>query len=238
MRIIYIKNNTEESKTWFRDFTPGEEFQIPSEVMREEYASCESLLIAIANGEALIGNGNEYFSTKYEMFCWLLDTGLSSNVTASVVIDTYAASSLAVDKNGEDQNLSGNDWTVLTDGRKIWDINNDYDEETDDFIIPYDGIYFHDGQFKLINLSGVTEVELAIFKRGAEGVDDYWFILDKKSIPAGATEMQLASGTSFDFYTDERYCLKIKLYGENPSAIVDGDDDFTAWGYTFNRRLG
>jgi hypothetical protein len=153
------------------------------------------------------------------------------------VIDTYSASSLAVDKDGNDQSLSGNDWIVVTASQVLWDINNDYDMDTDDFVVPYDGIYFHDGQFRLVSMSNVTKVELTMFKRETEG-DDYWFILDEKPIASGQTECQLSSGTTFNFYEDERYTVKIKLYGTDPTASIDGDDDFTAWGYSFSRRLG
>jgi hypothetical protein len=173
----------------------------------------------------------EDFETNYK------ETSNQPNKQAiEVIIDTYAASSLAVDKYGTDQVIGSSEWTVLTSERIIWDINSDYSKETDDFVVPYNGIFFHDGQFKFKNMSGVSEIEIALFKRGVEN-DDYWFVLAHSYGLSGVPDIQISTGTSFDFYTGESYCVKIKLSGSTPSATVDGSDDYTSWGYTFSRRL-
>lgn len=158
-----------------------------------------------------------------------------SQATAKTIYTEFYQSSLAVDKNGTDQSLSGNDWTEITASRKLWDFGGDYNLSNNNFTIPYDGVYSFDSQISMTNLVNVTEIELAIFKRGSP--DDYWFIIDRKLIPTGATSIQLSGATMFDFYTDEEYCLKIKLYGTSPSADISGSDDFTAWGFNLHRPL-
>jgi hypothetical protein len=73
MRPIFIKNNTAGVKTWIKDFTAGEEYQIPNPAMRQEYSECESLLSAITSGDALVGDGDEYFSSTSEQLAWLME---------------------------------------------------------------------------------------------------------------------------------------------------------------------
>lgn len=146
--------------------------------------------------------------------------------------------SLALDKNGTDQLVNTTDWTVVEAERLIWDLNADYDLTTHDFVVPADGIYNFDVQLKLDNFSNVADVELAIFKRGSP--DDYWFILDKKSV-GSETQLQLNGATQFDFYKDERYTLKIKLTKVLPligaSFTIEGSDDYSAWGYSISEVL-
>jgi hypothetical protein len=143
--------------------------------------------------------------------------------------------SCAIDKDGTDQSLSGNDWIEITGSRILWDLGENYDIENNNFVIPFNGIYVFDIQAKIDSISNCSRIELAVFKR-QEPADDYWFILDNKNI-INETSVQLTSMTLFDFYFSEEYCLKIKLYGEGASASIDGDDDFTAWGYNFIRRI-
>jgi hypothetical protein len=144
-------------------------------------------------------------------------------------------SSFAVDKDATDQSLTGTDWTEVSAERILWDIHEDYLINDNNLLIPWDGIYFFDLQMRLSSLTDVDEVELAVFKRESPS-DDYWFIIDKKTV-TGLTEVQLKGATSFDFYESEEYCLKIKLYGTNPSATISGDDDFTAWGFDYRRQI-
>lgn len=167
-----------------------------------------------------------------------VELSLTPKTAIAKITDTWT-SSLAMDKgpnSGTDQSLSGNDFTVITAEQVLWDIDSNYDNDADDFVVGYDGIYSADGQIKLKSISNCTKIELALFKR-EEAEDDYWFILDEKPIQSGQTETLLSYATFFNFLEDERYCLKIKLYGENASATIDGNDDYTAWGYSFSRSI-
>lgn len=144
-------------------------------------------------------------------------------------------SSLAIDLNNIDQNITDNTWIEIDNQRVIWDLNSDFDLENNEFNVPLNGIYFIDVQIRIKNISSTADIELAIFKRIEGEPDDYWFILDKKVTISGET--QLTAGTSFNFYKDEKYVIKIKVSGTNVNAIIDGSDDYTAWGITFEKAL-
>jgi hypothetical protein len=195
---------------------------------------------------------NEFYEIQLdELTLWGNDTALIQNIldgnlepyignlklsklTACAYISNSFPSSLAVDKNNRSVAITGNDWQVITADRIIWDTNDNYDIETDDFVIPFDGLYFMDIQVNMEDITNVTAIEVALFKRGE--VDDYWFILDKKMVHS-ETEIQITGCTLFDLYEDDRYTVKIKLYGDTPSATINGSDDLTAWGYSFQRTL-
>ncbi len=73
IREIFIRNNTSSVKNWIRDFTANEEYQIPNDsVIYYRYKTDNSLLISIANGEASIGNGAEYFTEIDKQIYWLI----------------------------------------------------------------------------------------------------------------------------------------------------------------------
>ena len=145
---------------------------------------------------------------------------------------------MAVDKDGINQSISGTTEVVVTKNRVLWDFNNEYDDNTDDFVVEVDGVYAFDIQLRMINFINCDSVELAIYKRGDP--DDYWFILDKKSVGIN-NNIQLGGSTLFDFYKGDRICIKIKLTKVsallNVYADIDGDDDYTAWGYNFVRSI-
>lgn len=146
-------------------------------------------------------------------------------------------SSLAVDKDGVDQFTSGTTDTVINSERVIWDINNDYNTSEDCFIVPFDGVYSFDCQVRVKDISNCSFIELAIFKKTDE-VDDYWFVIDRKEIGV-QTSIQLAGATLFDFYKNEEYDLRIILTKNLPliqcSCVIDGDNDYTAWGFDLNQ---
>lgn len=145
-------------------------------------------------------------------------------------------STCAVDKNGSNQSLSGEGWTELTATRKLWDVNEDYDLDSNDFICPVDSsLYVLESQILVQSCVNVLFAELAVFKRGSP--DDYWFLLDRKA-PLGG-EVNLSCSISFDMYLEERFCLKLKLTKNilNPTATIVGNDDYTAWGYNWNGYL-
>lgn len=72
MRTIVIKNDTQEVQTWNKEFQPGEEYTIPTDSgLWNEYAHLDALLVAIANGDALIGDGGQFFTSVSEQISWL-----------------------------------------------------------------------------------------------------------------------------------------------------------------------
>jgi len=217
---MILKNISGSAMELLKSWEVDEEFTLEAET-RPHWGNNLAVLEAIDNEDLGV-------------ICSICDEQLSIHTAKKVLTQSFLAS-LAVDKNGTDQTLSGNDWTVVTSTRVLWDIETNYDEDTNDLIVHYDGIYSSDGQVKLTDIQNCTKIELAIFKRGSP--DDYWFILDEKPIASGQTDSLLSFATFFDFYEGERYCIKIKLYGENASATIDGEDDYTAWGYTFSRSM-
>jgi hypothetical protein len=171
---------------------------------------------------------NESFS----VFCD--DTELSTQTGLAILAQDFNCS-FAVDKANTDQTLSDpGDWIEIPANNIIWDLSGDYDDETNDFVVPFDGVYYADVQMRIKDILLCSSIELAVFKR--DDPDDYWFILDRK-ILQGETDVQLTATTSFDFYEGERYCLKIKISGALSSCKIDGSDDFTAWGFNFGKSL-
>jgi hypothetical protein len=73
MRVVRIKNNIDSEKLWIKSFAANEEFEIPGDNSQliETYANCDALLTSIANNEASIGNGIEYFSAVHAQINWL-----------------------------------------------------------------------------------------------------------------------------------------------------------------------
>lgn len=150
------------------------------------------------------------------------------------------SSSLAVDKNGTDQTITNENWQLLTANRVIWDINGDYIVADNDFKVPVNAVYKFDGKIRVTGLVNVGVIELAVYKRG--NPDDYWFIVDRQYPEALSLQEVILSGAiAFDMYKDELFCLKIKLTKAvgllGISATIDGDDDYTAWGYTLDKLL-
>lgn len=84
MRIIYVKNISGSIQTWIKEFAIDEEYQLQTTSERESYAGCNDLLTAIGNGDAAIGNGEEYFSTVENQLNWLMQelTGSDSEQEA------------------------------------------------------------------------------------------------------------------------------------------------------------
>lgn len=135
-------------------------------------------------------------------------------------------SSCAVDMNGLDQEIEGTDAVHVNQARSIWDLNADFDLDTGEFVVPFDGVYTCDAGIRIVDLVNVDRVTVALFKG-----EDYWFTIDEKPVPSGSTAIYLTNSVHFDMYEDERFDVKVILYGTNPSATIDGDDDHTAWGF-------
>lgn len=149
---------------------------------------------------------------------------------------------LAVDYNNEDEiiTISG-EWVVLIPKRVIWDNDLNYNISIGNFEVPENGIYLSTGKIRLKNIVNVSKIDLYIFKRQPES-DDRWFVLDTKhEEDIHSNIVDLTFGTSFDFYNEESYCLKIfitkKDSEQDCSITIDGDDDYTAWDYNYFREI-
>jgi hypothetical protein len=139
------------------------------------------------------------------------------------------SSSVAVDMNNLDQNISGTDAVHINHARVIWDLNVDFDTDTGEFVVPFDGVYSGEIGTQLKNLTNVAKASVVIYKG-----EDQWFILDEKFVPSGAATIYLTNTVRFDMYEDERFDIRVQLVGDGggtPSATINGDDDFTAWGF-------
>lgn len=221
----YIHNISGSSKTYQGIEIPNGDFFLIPPMLYNEFSDNADLILDIQNNLVAMSRDG------------ITDLATVENSLALLETLNYRVS-VAVDKEGIDQLVSGTSPVVINADRVLWDLHEDYDLDTEDFIVPIDGVYTFDCQIKLTNLSNVASVELAIYKRGTP--DDYWFILDKKDTNS-LTEVQLSGATSFDFYKDERYCLKLILTKVLPlvgcSCTIDGSDDYTAWGYNLSYPL-
>lgn len=72
IRTVTIRNNTNQEKIWLKTFAANEQYTIPNDnSLVAKYATLDVLLTAIANGEASIGNGTNYFTTVNDQLNWL-----------------------------------------------------------------------------------------------------------------------------------------------------------------------
>lgn len=216
----YIHNISLETKEYQgRDIPAGGFYRIPSPLYAE-YSEDQQLIQDIQNGLVALSRDGENDISNIENSLLLLST-------------VEFRCSVAIDKNNINQFMQGTDPVIVSADRILWDIGEDYDLATEDFVVPADGVYSFDSQIRVTNLSNVSSIELALYKRGQP--DDYWFILDKQAI-GSQTEIHLNGATEFDFYKDERYALKVIMYKTLPlincSCTINGNDDYTAWGYT------
>lgn len=87
MRIIIIKNISSEEKIWIKSFTPGEEYQIPTDSpgLAQKYATNDSLIAAISIGDAQIGNGETFFITVADQLNWLRDDSTTTTLNPFAV---------------------------------------------------------------------------------------------------------------------------------------------------------
>lgn len=223
----FIKNNSGQTKNYgYGDLPDGETWEFPSQGVLDRLANKPAFVADVLSGDIAVVQDENELKPKIGMN-WLR---YNSPVLTS---------SLALDKDGTNQSISGNGWTVVTANRVLWDINEDYDNSTNDFVVPIDAVYRMDALMVVKNIVQCQQIELAIFKRGEP--DDYWFLVDRK-YPAllSLQEVVLSNNIAFDFYSEERYCLKIKMTPTilgNPQATIDGDDDYTAWGYDLSKKL-
>lgn len=137
----------------------------------------------------------------------------------------------AVDLDGTDQSVSGTNWVKISWNRVLWDSVAMLDSDNHYFLIPKDAVYISDIAIKLNSFVNVTSAELAIFKV-QEGADDYWFQIDYKE-RLTQNSLMLKGSMSFDFHEGEQYYLALKLTTVllTPSCQIEGDDDYTAFGF-------
>jgi hypothetical protein len=94
MRIVIIKNNTDTTKQWIKEFAALEEWTVPdgSDLLLKKYGMYDPFLIAVANGEASIGNGAEFFTSIAQQLNWLNgNPAADANGIPSVVLNSPAA---------------------------------------------------------------------------------------------------------------------------------------------------
>jgi hypothetical protein len=91
-RTVVIKNNTQSEQNWLRTFAPGEEYTVPTDnSLIQKYSVLESVLVAIANGDASIGNGTEFFSSVSDQLNWLKNIDSSPRDADGAVINRVKA---------------------------------------------------------------------------------------------------------------------------------------------------
>ena len=75
---IKIKNDSGSIQTWAgKEFAIAEEYTVPNDGNRVKYQNHEGLLTAIGNGDALVGDGSEYFTDINKAINWL--KGITEN---------------------------------------------------------------------------------------------------------------------------------------------------------------
>lgn len=87
MKTIVVRNNTNQEQIWLRTFLANEEYEIPSDnSLPFKYSNLESLITAIASGDASIGNGDIFYTTVNEQINYLkgVDASPKDNDGASV----------------------------------------------------------------------------------------------------------------------------------------------------------
>ena len=198
-----------------------------------------------------IENGQREFNNLPDAQTFCIENNIDTNLIITKEVEIippppeFERPSFAVDKGpdaGLDQLIIDitDAWEKVTATQILWDKSNDYILDKDTFEIKWDGIYFLDAQIRVTNFVNVESLELALFKETEDiNNDDYWFILDQK--PVNSDVIQLKGSTSFNFYAGERYRLKIKLkkiiLDMPASAVISGNDDYTAWGLNYIRDL-
>lgn len=93
MKTVIIRNNTNSEKIWLRTFAANEEYSVPTDnSLVFKYANLESLLVAVAAGEASIGDGSIFFTTINEQLNYIkgIDT-TPKDADGSIISRTKAA---------------------------------------------------------------------------------------------------------------------------------------------------
>lgn len=136
----------------------------------------------------------------------------------------------AVDFENSNQSLSGTGVTVMTPTRKIWDINSDYSMSTNTWVPPSPGLYLLDYKIQIISMANVTRIQIGIYEAGS-----LWLMLEDKNKLTGEGVISFSGAVMMDGISDDSFDLRIQLSTAllNPTASINGDDDYTAWGWSF-----
>lgn len=136
-------------------------------------------------------------------------------------------SSYAVDKDGADQIVSGTESTVITASRALWDFNGDYALESSEWTAPVDGIWSANGTVTIKEIAGCTRIAVELWRNGA-----LWFTVAQKDLQPGEANCALAYACDMDcYYTNAHvFDLRLRLEGTEPSCVISGSEDDTAWG--------
>lgn len=167
---------------------------------------------------------------SYWLNGWLHFSGI--RYPDSVAVDLVESEDEEGVTSGTDQELTGSDWVKVEPKRVIWGINNDWDLENNSWSPTVNGIFFHDPQIRIKNLVNVTCVELGIFVD-----DELWWISDQRYPSATLTQLILRGAVHIDAYVGSQIDIRVRLTGDSPSATIDWDDDWTAWGFALKDLL-
>lgn len=92
MKTIIIKNNTQTEQNWLRTFASGEEYSIPTDnALVFKYSNLNTLLTAIAAGDASIGDGEVFFSTVSEQINYLKGVDTSPRDIDNALVTRFKA---------------------------------------------------------------------------------------------------------------------------------------------------
>lgn len=125
-QVIKIKNDSGAVVIWAgKEFALDEEYTIPTDSNRAKWQNNSTLLTAIANGDALVGDGEIFFSDVNEAVNWL-----KGNIVGEVIVTTQPEQYPFASK-------------ILPDGKKIYrrvrgvSANLTSATTTIDYVIPY-----------------------------------------------------------------------------------------------------
>jgi hypothetical protein len=150
----------------------------------------------------------------------------------SVAVDMVESEDEDGVTSGTDQSVSGTDWVKVETKRVIWGLNNTWDLVGNGWSPTVNGIFFHDPQIRMKDMVDVTRVEIGIF------VDnELWWVSDQKDIASGVSSIILRGAVHIDAYVGSTLDVRVRLTGTSPTAKVDWDDDWTAWGFALKDLL-
>lgn len=90
MRLVVIKNNTNDTHTWCnKEYAPGEENVLSTQGQANNYLGNTAFIIAVASGQAQIGNGNIFMPSLAEAIAWLGGDIVEVNSTPPFATPTY-----------------------------------------------------------------------------------------------------------------------------------------------------
>lgn len=182
----------------------------------------------LQDGSVIFNDGTS--DQSYWLNGWLNFSG--DRYSDSVAVDMVESEDGNGVTSGTDQAISGTDWVAIEPKRVIWGLSNTWDLVANEWSPTVNGIYFHDPQVRMKNLVDCTRVEIGIFVDGS-----LWWVSDQKDIASGQTSIILRGAVHIDAYVGSVLDVRVRLTGTNPTADVDWDDDWTAWGFALKDLL-